>query len=218
MNKADILAIFKYRCEHYKDGWEHRSCYEKSVKSGGEKIALFDIETSQLKANFGVMLSWAIKSLNGKIVHDVINLRDISRGVLDKRVVSTCVSELKKYDRVVGHYSKYFDIPFTRTRAVYWGIDFPKYGEMYHSDTWFMAKSKLALHSNRQGAVAETILHEDIKTRIHPDIWTQMQFGSKKMKKEAIAYIVKHNIIDVKQLEGNYLKLREFVKEGRTSI
>jgi len=214
LTKDDLLAILNFRCEHKHSVFTHPNCFRKSNSRGLEKVACLDLETSNLHANFGMILSWAIKFIDGKYFKDVVQEGD----EFDYRIVKTCIDVLKKADRVVGHYSTYFDIPFLRTRALYWNIDFPEYGSIYHTDVWKIARRKLRLHSNRQGSVAEAVLHQNIKTRIHPQIWLDIQFGSKAKKEKAINYIVDHNIKDVKQLESNYLKLRKFVREGRNSI
>jgi len=216
--KKELLAVLNYRCKHSHSAFEHPSCYKKESKIV-EKVCCLDIETSNLHADFGVILSWCIKSLdNKKLFVDTITLDDIHKNKYDSRVVESCVKNLKEFDRVVGQFSTYFDIPFIRTRAEHWKIDFPKYGDIYHTDIWKIAKRKLRLHSNRQGSIAETILGQNIKTRIHPKIWLQMQFGSDKVREDAIEYITKHNKKDVIQLEALYKRLRKYVREGRTSI
>lgn len=214
VTKQEILQTINFRCVHKHNFVTHPRCYRNSKENFIEKIACLDLETSNLHANFGMILSWGIKVVGGGYLKDVIRENDN----FDERIVKSCVDELKKFNRVVGHYSTYFDIPFLRTRALHWEIDFPEYGSIYHTDVWKIARRKLCLHSNRQGSVAETILHQDIKTRIHPQIWLDIQFGSKSQKEKAIKYIVDHNLKDVKQLEGNYLKLRKFVREGKNSI
>jgi len=57
-----------------------------------------------------------------------------------------------------------------------------------------------------------------LKTRINPDTWSKVLFGSKKQRITLIKEILKHNEMDVYEGEGNYLKLLPFVKEMRTSI
>lgn len=218
MLKAEIVDRHNYRCQHGHDGFAHPACYARD-RGIGEKIGCLDIETSNLHADFGLIMSWCIK-LVGKdeIWYDNITLDDIRKDRYDKRLVASLCNNLTQLDRVVTQFGTYFDIPFIRTRAVTHGIEHPRYGELYHTDVWKIAKRKLCLHSNRQGSIAQTVLHEDIKTRIHPDVWLKIQFGSNKNRKEAIAYVLDHNEKDVIQLEQNYLALRPFIREGRTSI
>jgi len=119
-----------------------------------------------------------------------------------------------------GSHNSRFDIPYIRTRALKWGLDdrFPAYGQLYHTDVWRIARTKLKLHSNRQGSVASGIGEIDIKTKIHPHTWLTMQFGTPQERSDAIAEITEHCCLDVEQLATNYRRLAPFVREGRRSI
>lgn len=228
MLKAEMLDRFNYKCEHRQNGWNHPACYHRDRKEAMEKVGCFDIETSNLKANFGIMLSWAIYyPQTGETIYDHITPGDIRKGTKDARIVSSACDELRGCDRVITHYGTRFDIPFVRTRALYWKrkrdansyeFSFPGYGEVYHTDVWRIAKAKLCLHSNRQGAIGETILGYDEKTRIHPDIWLDMSYGNPKQRQAAIEYIIDHNVKDVSQLAGNFEALLPYVHLRRTSI
>jgi uncharacterized protein YprB with RNaseH-like and TPR domain len=215
----ELIWLRDHRCkEHGHKYLVHFNCFlrEHSIE---ERVGCIDIEASGLKANFGVILSWAIKEVGtDNIYYDVLTDEDIDNGVQDKRLVQTCVDTMRGFDRLVGHYSCKFDIPFIRTRALIHDLDFPKVGSIYHTDTWRMARQVLCLHSNRQDCVAEALQHNNIKTRLHPDAWLKVQFGNKKERKEALAYVLEHNEMDVIQLEGNYLKLKPFCREIRSSI
>lgn len=218
VTKKELLSIINFRCMHGHSAFTHPNCYRTAPNNLVEKVGILDIESSQLKANFGMMLSWAIKTVSGDVYYDSLKPEDLNNGLKDSRIIKSIIKRMKKYDRVVGQYSSRFDIPFIRTRAEYWDIDFPKYGEIYHTDVWRISRRKLCLHSNRQGSIAQTLLGENIKTRINPDIWLNLQFGSEQDKKSSMDYIVDHNIKDVIQLEKIYLKLRDYIKESRTSI
>ncbi len=218
-SKDDLLSVLNFRCEHRHTAETHPACYIKSDNCKTERIIAYDLETSNLHADFGIILSWCAQSIfTGEVYSDTLTLEDIKLGILDKRIVKSCVDLLQTYDRWVGQFSTYFDNPFLRTRAVKWGLSFPVAGEVWHTDVWAIAKRKLKLHSNRQGSIAETVLGHDVKTRIHPDIWTKVQFGSDKARVEALAYVLDHNKKDTAQLVENYLALRRFVREGKTSI
>jgi uncharacterized protein YprB with RNaseH-like and TPR domain len=224
LKKTEILDIFNFRCEHRHNGFEHPVCYARSRAAQGERTGFFDIESSGLKGNFNFMLSWAIKdaAVPGKkgIKNAVLTKEDIMDLSFDKGIVSSCIKEMMQYDKLVTHYGTGFDIPFIRTRALWWKkkdpqfIDFPEFGTIIHSDVYYMAKRALCLHSNRQDCVAEAIQGGNIKTRIHPEIWMRVIGGAK----DALEYIVDHNIKDVLQLEGNFNILRKYMRETRKSI
>jgi hypothetical protein len=221
LNRAtpeDLKWLTLHTCRHGHKYISHFNCFLREHHVA-EQIGCIDIEASNLDADFGVMLSWAIRPVGSEyIIYDCLTLEDLDAGLVDKRIVETCVEQMLTFDRLVGHYSTYFDIPFIRTRAEHHDTYFPEYGLIYGSDVWRMAKKKLKLHSNRQDSVAECIQRENIKTRIHPQKWEQIQFGTKKQRQEGLRYVLDHNIKDVIQLEGNYVRLRKYVKETRTSI
>lgn len=196
----------------------HSNCYNKAhgIK---ERKGCVDIEASNLKADFGVILSWCIKTVGtDEVWYDCMTPKDVTSDLKDSRITESLIDTIWKYDRLIGHYSCRFDIPFIRTRAIHWGMPFPTHGMIWHTDTWLMARSKLCISSNRQGNVAQAVQDIDIKTRIRPDIWLDVQFGSNKVKKKALDYVLDHNVKDVEQLEGNYLGLLPYVTERRTSI
>jgi len=214
LSKKEILALHRWRCKHGHGGLSHYACWlaEHSIP---EKIAFFDIESSGLVADFGIMLSWAMLDSNtGEILHDVITKEDFDSGKSDKRIVASCVNALKKYHRVVGHYSSGFDIPFIRSRALQWGIAFPHYGDILHTDVWAMARKLLKLQSNRQSNIDEFLRGTSEKTRRRQCDWLPALRGSKK----ALDFILDHNIRDVHDLAKNYRTLAPYWRKGNTSI
>ena len=121
---------------------------------------------------------------------------------------------MKQYDRVVGHYSTYFDIPYIRTRAIINGLKFPKMGEIYHTDTWKMARRALCLHSNRQAVIAESLYGKTVKTRISHPHWRQAMMGNEDSMMEVLDHCQK----DVADLKKNFNTLLPFYKLVRSSI
>jgi hypothetical protein len=184
----------------------------------GEVITIETDQHTLITDGFVSHNCFCMKPIGGEIIYDCLTLKDIDSGIQDKRLVESCVDKLVKFDRVFGHYSSRFDIPFLRTRALVHKLYFPGYGAMKQSDTWQMARKKLKIHSNRQDSVAQTLTQKSDKTRIHPDIWLKAQFGNKKDRKEALDYILEHCKIDVMELEENYLSLLPYVKPSSTSI
>ena len=132
----------------------------------------------------------------------------------DKRVVSACIDTMREFDRVCGHYSTYFDIPFLRTRAIIHGLDFPKQGELYHTDIWKMARKSLCLHSNRQDVIAESLQGKTIKTRISHPAWRQAMMGNE----DAAMEVLEHCNCDVQDLKKNYNSLLPYCKILKSSI
>lgn len=212
-NSQQLHWLLTRKCQHRHNYVRHFNCF---VKEFGikERVSFLDIETSNLKANFGIVLCWCILDDDGNLYEDWMTLKDVMSGDEDKRVVETCIETILLFDRVVGHYSTYFDIPFLRTRALIHGLKFPGVGELYHTDTWRMAKRSLCLHSNRQAVVAESLYGKTVKTRIsHPD-WRKAMMGNA----ESMAEVVDHCEMDVQDLKKNYLTLLPFCRPVRSSI
>lgn len=215
LKKDEILWLWKNRCKHGHRYLNHYNCYIEEVQQG-ERVGFLDIETSNLAADFGIVLSWCIKPAgkNKKILYGVISKEDLTSGDLDKRILGDCIDAMRKFDRLIGHYSSRFDFPFLRTRALYWDMDFPTYGEIIQEDVWDIARRVLKLHSNRQDSVSETILGKSQKTRFSARHWIMALQGDE----EALKYVLDHNKKDVLDLEKNYNKLQQFTRKGRRSL
>ena len=179
-----------------------------------ERVAFFDIETSHLKANIGIMLNWSVKYLDGELVHDCITRREaIDPDRQDRRIVQSLINELKNADLVVTYYGTGFDIPFIRTRAEILNLDFPGYAHLKHFDMYYLVRGKLQLHSNRLAVATETLGIEG-KTALPPAIWQRARIGDK----DALAYAMDHCDEDVKILEELYQRLKKYSRMTRKSI
>lgn len=210
---AQFVWLNTHTCKHRHKYTTHFNCFLKEY-SIPERIGFLDIEASNLKANFGIMLCWCILADDNTLYEDWVTTQDVKEGIEDKRIVQTCIDTMKKFHRICGHFSTYYDIPFIRTRALIHGIEFPGVGELYHTDVWKMAKKSLCIHSNRQDIVAEALLGRTVKTRIDQSAWRQAMMGNKR----AMSVVVDHCEKDVQDLKDNFYKLRPFVKLTRTSI
>jgi uncharacterized protein YprB with RNaseH-like and TPR domain len=223
LKKEDWLWLFNHRCRHGHRYIEHMACYVQDYgdvppSQRAERVAFFDIEASNLDANFGIMISWVVKELDkDELYIDHLTQQDIITSEFDKpdkRITQNLINVLSQFDRVVGHYSSKFDLPFVRTRALYCGLDFPAYGQLYQDDTWSIAKSKLKLNSNRLDTIAQVILGKSDKTRIEYKYWLGALHGDK----ESIDYIVEHNKIDVIELEKVWKAIHKFQRPAKRSI
>lgn len=210
--KKDIVWMDNHRCKHGHRYTEHPNCYLLEQQPA-QKIGFFDIETSNLKANFGIILSYCLKELDGDIISRVITKKELNKD-LDKQVVTQCVKDIQKFDKIIGYYSTRFDIPFLRSRALIHNLDFPQYGELYHEDVYYMARSKLCIHSNRLGVVEEVLFGETRKTVIDQKHWVKALMGNK----DALDYILDHNKRDVCSLEDVWKKLICFKAQSDRSV
>jgi uncharacterized protein YprB with RNaseH-like and TPR domain len=217
-SEKEIETRQGWTCPHRHNGVQHPRCYN-DAHGIVERKGFLDLETSNLSADFGTILTWCFKDLGSDTLwYDFLTDADVRSGDADKRIVSTLVDTLWQFDRIVGHYSTYFDVPFMRTRVLHWKLPFPQYGMLWHSDVWMMARKKLKLHSNRQDSVAESLHGDHLKTRLSPDVWNQVLFGSASQRQANIKEVLHHNEQDVLEGARNYETLLPYVRETRTSI
>lgn len=215
-NSQQLHWLLTNKCKHRHNYVRHFNCF---IKDYGikEQIGFLDIETSNLKANFGIVLCWCIATeVEGEPItyQDWLTKKDVLSGSEDKRVVSTCIETMQTFDRVVGHYSTYFDIPFLRTRALIHGVPYPEFGTLLHTDVWKMARSKLCLHSNRQDVIAESLYGKTVKTRISHPHWRQAMMGNE----ESCMQVLDHCQKDVQDLKKNYETLLPYCRVTKSSI
>lgn len=193
--------------------WECKSCRKRfhEAPQASLREAYLDIEASQLNATFGYVISWALKIRGDPNVrHAIIKSRSLRS---EKRVLRDLLRALKDVDVVYTYYGSRFDIPFIRARCLYHSLEFPSYLEKYHRDVYYLAKRSLKLHSTRLAAVAEFLGIEG-KTLVAPSTWVAAAFGDK----NALWYILDHNIRDVIVLEEVHRRLEAFERPVYRSI
>jgi uncharacterized protein YprB with RNaseH-like and TPR domain len=181
----------------------------------GYKIGYFDIETDNLFADFGTMLTWCLKEKDGKIYHDQITKKELFDLKGDERIVKSLLEKMKEYKILVGYNSDRFDIPFLRARALYYGLDelVPGYGEQYTWDLFWTARSKLRITRKSLDNVCD-LLGIEGKTPISREVWRRAKYGDK----EALKEVLVHNKGDVEILEEAHNRLSFTRKWIRRSI
>ena len=218
LKKAEMIYLFTHKCRHGHNYAEHYACFVNEHPEQQERIGFLDIESSNLDANWGVILSWCIKdSRSDTIYNGVISKKDINDfkpDQTDKRIVRELITCMLTFDRIVGHYSRKFDLPFIRTRAIIMDLEFPNFGSIVNDDTWLMARGKLKLNSNRLDTVESALFGETKKTRFLFKYW----IGGSRGDEKSLKYIMAHNKQDVLSLERVYYKLRDFVGKRNCSI
>ena len=118
----------------------------------GTRIGYFDIEADGLKANFATMLSWAVKEKGKKTVCEVISKEDLFDGTRDRELVRSCIAELKKYDIIVTYYGTGYDLPFMRSKALYWYQVTRKKLQAYYEKKSLVAVRRFAKAFGLQGS------------------------------------------------------------------
>lgn len=165
------------------------------------RVLLFDLETTNLSADFGFILCIGYKWLGDpKIYCPSI---DQSPGYARNHTDDTWLLEkfrpvVEDADILVAHYGSRFDRPYLQARALFNGLPpFPALTPLV--DTWRIAREKLALSSNRLLSVSNLIGAPE-KTPLVGRIWVRAMHGDKK----AIKYVKEHCLQDIIVLEKVY--------------
>jgi uncharacterized protein YprB with RNaseH-like and TPR domain len=219
LKKSEIEWLNEHRCRHSHTYLEHYNCFIEEKPEDcpfSEEVGFFDIEASNFNADFGYLLSYAIKRKDGEIYGRALTGKEIRNYVFDKELVQECCEDLKRFHRIIVYYGTdyRFDIPFLRTRAIKYGHEFPLYKDIYVQDAYSLVKAKLKLHRNRLESVC---IEFDIPAKEHkliPDIWQKAMAGHD----ESLQYIWLHNKEDVISLEKLWVKLESYTLKSKRSI
>ena len=158
----------------------------------------FDLETTNLSADFGVILCGVVKPANGKpriFRADHLNPNWSRNRSNDRAVVKAIVAELEKYDIWVAHNGARFDVCYLRTRLLRWSM--PPLSPKKLIDPVLLARNKLRMSYNGLAAVANH-LRCNSKTEVKPGAWLQAALDG---DRQAMNYIVRHCVEDVLVLE-----------------
>lgn len=175
------------------------------------RVLLIDIETNNLRADFGWILCASYMMLN-EDRPKTISLRHFPKlwkqdPTNDREVAAGMLDAIRGADVIVGHYAQRFDRKFINTRLLKWGL--PPLPPVPLVDTWRLAKDNLALSSNRLKSIErffELDMTEDgfKKTELSADAWRRAPTGHL----PSLKYVEQHCEADVIQLKKVYMILR----------
>ncbi|MBM4137338.1 MAG: hypothetical protein FJ241_10980 [Nitrospira sp.] len=212
LSKKELTEMANWECPHGHNGIDHYNCWLKYGKIK-TKVGYLDIETSNLAADYGIMLSYCIKTEGAnEFFGRALKQEEVEKN-LDEHLIQDCINDIQKYDTIITFYGARFDIPFIRSRALFWKRDFPFFGQIKHIDAYFVARNKLRIHSNRLVSVCD-LLGIQGKTQLKPIYWIKALQGDAK----SLEYIKDHNEKDCIILERAYNILRKYSKETKGSI
>jgi len=218
LKKSELVWLGTHNCkEHSHSYLSHYNCYLKDNPVDSpmhERVGVFDIETTGLKANWSHLLCWCLRDQNNGIIREDLITRTEARDKDDKRIVQSAVNEIMRFDRTMGWYSSRFDMPYVRSRAIYHNIEFPGYKEHNHTDLYYIARSKLALHSNRLGSVCQFFGITAKNHPMTPDLWQRAGSGNE----EALKEILIHCQEDVDSTAKVYDLLKKYTAGVKRSI
>jgi uncharacterized protein YprB with RNaseH-like and TPR domain len=220
MKKMQLQIYLTGYCKHRMPYAQHPKCFEKEI-GDDPKIGIFDIETAWgFNADSGFMICYVINEYGTKkLYYDCITKKDVEyyQGMyipIDKRVCSSLAKDLKRFNVLVTFNGTRFDIPYSRTRLLKHGLDFPKYGFVKHIDLYYIVKYKLKLRSNSLESACRLF---GIKGKNHVDfeIWQRASFGDKK----SLDYILNHCKRDVTSCtKPLYKAIIEYARKSNRSV
>jgi len=209
MKKKELWLYLNGTCRHGHRYVEHPNCWwtEQGKKP---RIGYIDIETSNLDANYGMIITYCILDDDtDKIVEGVVDIKDVREGNFDNKLCGQLITDILKFDVLKGYFSTRFDIPFMRSRSLKWRHKFPPFKAIDHKDVYYMVKRLLKLNSNRL-EVATRFLGITGKNHVDGDQWMIALMCDGEKQKKAMDYILDHNRRDVKILKKLDHMLQDF--------
>ena len=179
-------------------------------------IATFDIETSNLNANFGIVLCAVIKPMHGKekvYRLDKTEAWKSGRRYDDSELVCEVIDELNTHDILIAHNGVRFDKPFLNTRALCQNapagmpILDPRCKMI---DPVLLARKYLRMSWNSLDNLLD-FMGLGQKTKVTGNVWMKALLGNGREGKKNMDEVVAHCIIDVVELERLVGKIRKFV-------
>lgn len=214
---GSILAargrVQRFECNLCRKKWHIPLAQQPIV----EREGYWDIETSQAgrgAGNFGIIYCWCmLDRLSGKLVGDHMRSRSRSE---EKRIVASMCKAMRDFDRLYTWYGVGHDVPISRSRAEHYGVDFPGYQEVLHTDLYFSFRSKFKLHSNRQDAVASFLGQPPQAHHLAPEVWVDALFDD--TFKGAIKHIYAHCEEDVEQTRYIHERVEKYMMGTRRTL
>lgn len=175
--------------------------------------AVFDIETTNLGADFGIVLCAVVKPMSDNLKPRIFRLDDVKHEVRDEdyHVVCQIKEELERHEIVISYNGIKFDMPFLNTRLMYHNEDTIK--ELLHIDLVQTARKNFRMYRKSLANVIQLLDIPEKKTQIEQKYWRWAMMGDR----EAMDYVVEHCIQDVRSLESaakRMLPLVKFIERG----
>jgi uncharacterized protein YprB with RNaseH-like and TPR domain len=158
----------------------------------------FDLETSSLNADFGVILCAAVWNSSEKKIK-LLTQRLLSpkwgwSSHFDYPVVRALLEELDAADFWVAHNGRSFDVPFLNTRAAHWNL--PAIEPRLILDPCIAARRLYRMSSNSLAALTKFLVGGQ-KSAVEPHDW---QMAALARDDKAMRHIERHCVRDVELL------------------
>ena len=183
------------------------------------KVGVYDIETTGLFADFGYVLSIAIKDIDtGEIKSFRLDETDWYKrkecwgdpnywDAIDVELLDKFSQEYNQYNILITYNGKMFDNKFLDTRILRLGL--PTLNRaVNHLDMVWVARKVLKTRSKKMDAV-KNFLNIDDEKDSHE--WAQWRMAAAGVK-EGFDFVEQHNIKDVEQLHEIVSKMKDHIK------
>jgi uncharacterized protein YprB with RNaseH-like and TPR domain len=169
----------------------------------------FDIETTNLNADFGVVLCGVVIEHDSKAEPDIFRLDELSdewdqRRSYDRPCIKPLVDKLREFDLICAHNGARFDVPFLRTRLARWKQ--PTLRDIKILDPCLLARQKFKFSWNSLDKIAE-FLGVSSKTPVRGETWIRAALDG---DRKAMNYIVEHCVEDVKTLNRIISAMKDY--------
>lgn len=165
-------------------------------------LAIWDLETWNLNADYGGVLCGSVKTVNGPI--KTFQIEQLGN---DRKVVRELKDYLESFDAWVTQYGKMFDIKFLNTRLLKWGL--APVDPRPHIDTYFIVKAHMRLSSGSQAQLLSFLGTSQQKHHLGPDAWAELG-ADFPARMEQIVYRCE---TDVKGLEQGFHKIKHLIRD-----
>jgi uncharacterized protein YprB with RNaseH-like and TPR domain len=213
IKKSKLIWLNNHLCKHHHTYLSHYDCYLRE-KPEDNKAGFLDIETSNLDANFGIMLAYCVKPEGSdKILgRHLTEEETLNRKQPDKQLVKELIHDMSQFNLLYTYYGTGFDLKFIRTRAVANGLPFPVFGSISHKDVYYIIKNKFKLHRSGLETACNELIGRTLKTHFDGNTWRHAVQGNQ----TALGYIFDHCQRDVKDLETLTHKVMDFANPNTT--
>jgi len=192
------------------------------------KIAAYDIETTDLRANMGTILCCSFQQIVPPIRHEpeygsgqwlpvtqpatyTLSVRTEDQDQFDpnpdRDLVNRIAAEIEEYDLVVGWNSTMFDMSFINARRLFFK-DPPVHVKFHKDLMWMVGQSQNRIGSKRLASVQQYLQIEEHKTGLDWEVWKRAGKGDP----EALKEVIRHCEIDVRVLAEAYWRLLPYVR------
>jgi uncharacterized protein YprB with RNaseH-like and TPR domain len=177
----------------------------------GLRVAMFDIETTDLDARYGRIICACLKDVGGATwtvrTDDPRNKQPFN----DKWLVQELLKKMQEYDMFITYNGTMFDWRFLSTRHYVRNVK-QKPFKRFHRDLLYHARSKFRVMGRAQKRIYDDLFGQGTsnKTFRTPDMADRV----KRNDKRAIDWEIKHCKIDVKELEDIYLTFLPYLSDS----